>query len=247
MQNIEKTLLKYGILPSVLSQRQSDNFSEYVTAVTAQEFSQFYDFLENLNNIFSAKQNGLNVLHSKLRQTFCDTLEILNDAIPDKRDSLLSAFGNVSVSENFHMHCLNMIFSLSEFVRRTPSLLKLCNSILSSDNDTLATEFTLRHIALTEFASKSELCSLYQKNYEHLNTFFRADISARITEYSELILLFESKTKEFCSNIANICEPEQQKISKSRIYGSLCNEYAMLVHDLSLKLSELHKENNIKI
>ena len=231
---MKEKLLEYGISYDILNRQQLNSLNGFIGDIKSKNLESFISFISVLNNLSQNSQHRLTQLRNKINDILLNAIKCAESILPNDSDALLASFGKPYTYGDFQSKHATMLIKLSSLSDNIGPILDECEKLLSTENDDILTELSLRHIALAEYEPNAEIAAVYSELYDRRQSFFPKSQKDKAQEYSTSALFFESETKKLCSK-ADIAYTEFKDNSAAiTSYYRLIREYISLMHQILL-------------
>ena len=234
--NIEKTLIKHGILPSLVTETQLSEFEGYALEVSEGRFESFVKFAAICEEKLNEPSLRINLITDEAKHALKRAAEALEKLSPPITDSMLAAFSETrditKLKSDFFKSVKALDKESAELVRlegKYAELTKQCDF-------KLMTELRLRRAALCEYSSGGELTSRYELlSQEAEKVCSKATQNENFKKW-RVLKDASGEIAKFMIECHCVFEAiEERRISHSN-FDILIRQYQISIHDIMLKI-----------
>lgn len=234
--NIEKTLIKYGILPSLITETQLSEFEGYLREASEENFDSFVNFAEICEKKLNEQRLCLAAITDKAKCAMKRAADILERLSPPITESILSAFSETRDIEKLKSDFFNSIKGLNKEGAELVRLEGEYATLTKPRDFTLMTELRLRWAVLCEYPNDRELTDRYDILLQEAKKSCSKDIQNKHFKKWTILKDASGEIAKFIIECHCTFEAiEERRMSHSN-FDMLIRQYQRSIHDIMLKI-----------
>lgn len=234
--NIEKALIKYGILPSLTSETQLSEFEGYASEASEGHLESFVKFAEICEEKLNTPSLRLAEITDEAKQAMKRAADILEKLSPPITESILSAFSETKDIKKIKSDFFNSVKALSKEGAELVRLEGEYAELTKPRDFKLMTELRLRLAALCEYSDGNELTERYDLLLKEAKKSYS---KATQNKHFKKWIILKDASGEIAKFIIE-CHCTVESIEERRLahsnFDMLIRQYQRSIHDIMLKI-----------
>lgn len=234
--NIEKALIKHGILPSLISGMQLSEFESYAREASEGRLESFVKFSEECEGKLNEPSLRLVRITDEAKQAMKRAADILEKLSPPITESILSAFSETRDLKKLKSDFFRSIKGLNKEGAELVRLEGEYAELTKPRDFKLMTELRLRLAALCEYSDGGELTERYDLLLQEAK---KSCSKATQNKHFKKWTILKDASGEMAKFIIE-CHCTFEAIEERRIphssFDILIRKYQRIIHDIMLKI-----------